>query len=76
MSLPTKILAAAMRSPHHVHVSYAAHVNGIHVYAHPADTDYQTAERIYLIDATIYLDWDGADERLADVLAMIEEMES
>ena len=76
MSLVNKILTAAMASSQHVHVSYSPHVKGVHVVAHPADTDYQTDERIYLIDATIYLDWDGADERLADVLAEIEELES
>ena len=76
MSLPTKILTAAMRSRHHVHVSYSPHVSGLHVTAHPNDTDYQTNERTYLIDATVYLDWEGADEKLADVLAMIEELES
>ena len=76
MSLPTKILAAAMRSRHHVHVTYSPHINGIHVAAHPNDTDYQSKERIRLIDETVYLDWEGADEKLADVLAMIEELES
>ena len=75
MSLVNKILTAAMASDQHVFVGYSPHVNGLHVYAHPADTEYQGEDnRIYLIDETIYLDWDGADEKLADVLAMIEEL--
>lgn len=75
MSLVNKILTAAMASEHHVFVNYSPHVNGLHVYAHPADTEYQGEDnRVYLIDETIYLDWEGADEKLADVLAMIEEL--
>ena len=74
MRLPTKILQAAMASEQHVFVSYSPHVSGIHVAAHPNDTDYQSNERIHLIDETVYLDWKGADEKLADVLAQIEEL--
>lgn len=74
MSLVNKILTAAMASGQHVFVNYSPHVNGLHVYAHPADTDYQSNKHVYLIDETIYLNWEGADEKLADVLAQIEEL--
>lgn len=75
MSLPTKILTAAMASEHHVFVIYSPHVNGLHVYAHPANTQYQSKDKpVYLIDEKIYLDWEGADEKLAEVLAKIEEL--
>ncbi|WP_299313479.1 hypothetical protein [uncultured Halomonas sp.] len=75
MSLVNKILTAAMASEQHVFVNYSPHISGLHVCAHPADTKYQgEGNRVYLIDETIYLDWEGADEKLADVLAMIEEL--
>ena len=78
MSLPTKILAAAMRSRHHIHVDYAPHTNGLSVQGLPADTVYDGSapERVLFETQTVYLDWEGADEKLADVLAMIEELES
>lgn len=77
MSLVTKIMTAAMASDKHVFVGYMPHTRGLYVYAHPVDTDYQdtSSERLRLMDETVYLDWDGAEEKLADVLAKIEELE-
>ena len=76
MSLTTKILQAAMASDKHVFVNYMPHTNGLSVYAHPVDTDYQDtrSERPRLMDETVYLDWEGAEEKMADVLAQIEEL--
>lgn len=67
-----------MASRHHVFVGYSPHVNAMTVQALPASTEYdgKPPQSVLLDTQTIYLDWDNADERLAEVLAMIEELES
>ena len=76
MSLVNKILKAAMAAKHHVHVTYSPHVNGISVQVLPADTEYdgEPYPIVLMPTETVYLDWEGADEKLADVLAKIEEL--
>lgn len=76
MSLVTKILEAAMRSREHVFVQYSPHINGISVQALPSNTEYDgNPYTVVLIPTkTVYLNWEGADEKLADLLAMIEEL--
>lgn len=75
MSLPTKILTAAMASSKQVFVQYSPHVSWLSVYAHPPEQQHcEGCERVYLMNETVYLDKDTSDEHLAIVLEKIEAL--
>ncbi len=68
MTLPTKILAAAMQSEREVHVDYNPNTKGLYMYWYRNDDIYQGMEH----SDHAYLDWDDCDERLAIMLQKIE----
>lgn len=57
---------------HHVHVSYAAHTEGLGVRVIDKHTDYQNTNYLPRYDRRVYLDWDGALEKLQGIVDYLE----
>lgn len=79
--LVSEITIEAMRATQQgkafVFVDYYANVNGLTVYAESTGTDYSDGERDvdYVFGSaadTVYLKWDGAEEKLEDILTKIK----
>lgn len=70
MSLPTKLLTAAMASSRQVHVQWNPDTNGVYVHWW-IDDNYQNGQEY---SDFVYLDYPNADEKLAEILETVEAL--
>ncbi len=70
MSLPTKLLTAAMASPRDVYVSFDGKTNSVYVHCYKNDTIREGFE----FNEHASLDYPGADEKLAEILETVEAL--
>jgi len=57
----------------HAHMSYSGHINGVHVYVAPAETDYGDHSYTYTMEGLAYLD-DELGGTPAEVLASLKAL--